>query len=149
GSDYNIWVLDVASGELRQLTRNRAEDYMPTWSPDDTQIAFASSRGGLWTVDVGQGIERQTTGIEGRIDAPSWSPNGQLVYYSGQNGSSLISNGTTLTGEENAAPFRVSWTTPTDFYYVGDGKIRRRSLDGTTAQTIAFTATLPITKVHY
>ena len=27
GSDYNIWVLDIETGDLRQLTKNPAEDY--------------------------------------------------------------------------------------------------------------------------
>ena len=31
GSDYNIWVLDLRTGELRQLTKNPAEDFMPSW----------------------------------------------------------------------------------------------------------------------
>jgi Tol biopolymer transport system component len=35
GSDYNIWVLDIRSDELQQLTKSAAEDYMPSWSPDD------------------------------------------------------------------------------------------------------------------
>src|SRR5204862_287569 len=35
GSDYNIWTLDVKTGELRQMTKNAADDYMPSWSPDD------------------------------------------------------------------------------------------------------------------
>ena len=41
GSDYNIFVLDLRSGEIRQLTSNPAEDMMPSWSPDDRQVAFA------------------------------------------------------------------------------------------------------------
>ena len=33
-----------ATGELRQLTKAPSDDYMPTWSPDDKEIAFASAR---------------------------------------------------------------------------------------------------------
>jgi len=150
GSDYNIWVLDVASGSLRQLTKDPAEDFMPSWSPDDGEIAFASSRGGVWTVSVADGHERKRAMPEGRIDAPSWGPGGQIVYYNGRNGgSSLELNGTVLTEKENAGPFRVSWSSPTEFYYVGDGKIRKRSIDGGPAQTVAFTATLPVTRTSY
>jgi Tol biopolymer transport system component len=149
GSDYNVWVLDVASGNLRQLTRDPAEDFMPSWSPDDREIAFASTRGGVWIVGVADGQERRLATPQGRIDAPSWGPGGQIVYYNARNASSLETNGTVLTGTENAAPFRVSWSSPTDFYYVGDGKIRKRSINGGPAQTVAFTATLPVTKVSY
>jgi Tol biopolymer transport system component len=149
GSDYNIWILDISSGALRQLTKNPAEDYMPSWSPDDKEIAFASARGGVWAVSVADGSERQVTTSQARIDSPSWGPDGRLVYYTTRNGSNLESDGKLLTGDENAAPFRVSWTSATDFYYVGDGKIRRRSVDGGTVQTVSFTATLPVTKTHY
>jgi Tol biopolymer transport system component/cytosine/adenosine deaminase-related metal-dependent hydrolase len=149
GSDYNIWIVDVRTGELRQLTRNRADDYMPSWSPDDKEIAFASTRGGVWAVAVGDGTERQLTAAGSRVDAPSWGPGGQIVYYSARDGSSLESDGKRLTGDENAAPFRVSWASPSEFYYVGDGRIRRRTIDGGAARTIAFTATLPIARVNY
>ena len=44
GSDYNIWVMDVATGACTQLTTDPAEDSMPTWSPDDQEIAFVSTR---------------------------------------------------------------------------------------------------------
>ena len=149
GSDYNVWILDVATQALKQLTKDRADDFMPSWSPDDKEIAFASTRGGVWAVNVADGTERQVMTAAGRIDAPSWGPGGQIVYYSAQNGSSLMAAGRRLTSDENAAPFRVSWASPSDFYYVGDGKIRRRSIDGGDARTIAFTATLPVTKVNY
>jgi Tol biopolymer transport system component/imidazolonepropionase-like amidohydrolase len=149
GSDYNIWILDVASGSLRQLTTDSAEDFMPSWSPDDREIAFASSRGGVWIVSVADGRERRLETPQGRIDAPSWGPGGQIVYYTARNGSSLEVNGIVLTGTENAGPFRVSWSSPTEFYYVGDGKIRKRSIGGGLAQTVAFTATLPVTKLSY
>src|SRR5262245_54863716 len=34
GSDYNIWVLDVAGGQLKQLTKEPSDDSMPSSSPD-------------------------------------------------------------------------------------------------------------------
>jgi Tol biopolymer transport system component len=37
GSDYNIWTLDVRSGELKQLTKDPADDFMPSWSADDKE----------------------------------------------------------------------------------------------------------------
>src|SRR5262249_36708475 len=38
GSNYNIFVLDLRSGQIKQLTKNPAEDFMPSWSPDDKEI---------------------------------------------------------------------------------------------------------------
>ena len=77
GSDYNIWTLDVRSGELKQLTKDPADDYMPSWSPDDKEIAFASARenqSSIWAVNVATGAERKVSTAAGRVDAPSWAP---------------------------------------------------------------------------
>ena len=160
GSDYNIWTLDMRSGELRQLTKNPADDYMPTWSPDDKEIAFASARddqAAVWAVDIATGAERKVSSASGRVDAPSWGAGGQLVYHvstgggrgafsSGPEASRYEIAGKTITGTENVFAFRAGWATPRDFYYVSDGKIRKRSADGGAPQTVEFSATLQVTR---
>jgi Tol biopolymer transport system component len=151
GSDYNIWILNVPSGELRQLTKAPSDDYMPTWSPDDAEIAFASGREdgqSVWAVRVSDGTERKVSSAAGRVDAPSWSAGGELVYHVTAAGQSRFeAAGKPLTGSENVFAFRASWASPTDFYYVSDGRIRKRSLTSD-AQTIEFTATLQVTRAH-
>ena len=151
--DYNIWTFDLRDGSFRQLTNNRAEDFMPTWSPDDREIAFGSGRDGgtgVWAVDVATGAERQIATATGRVDAPSWGPGGQIVYHvTAQGQSRLEADGKPLTGEENAFAFRVSWASPTVFYYVSDGKIRKRALGAPAPQTVEFTATMQINRPQY
>ncbi len=160
GSDYNIWTLDVRSGELTQITRNAADDYMPSWSPDDKEIAFASSRedsGGVWAVDVATGVERKLSSVSGRVDAPSWGAGGQVVYHVSTGGgrgafsggpetSRYDVAGKTVTGSENVFAFRAAWASPAEFYYVSDGKIRKRALDAAAPQTVEFSATLQVTR---
>ena len=34
GSSYNIWTLDLRSGEIKRITNNPSENHMPTWSPE-------------------------------------------------------------------------------------------------------------------
>jgi Tol biopolymer transport system component/imidazolonepropionase-like amidohydrolase len=153
GGSYNIWVLDLRNGDLRQRTRNGAENRMPSWSPDDTEIAFSSTRENgqsVWAETVGSGVERKVFTGAGAIDAPSWGPGGTIVYHAGSAGASqLAADGKPLTGGENAFPFRVSWTSPADFYYTSDGKIRKRSVSGGDPRTIEFTATLRVTRAQY
>ena len=160
GSDYNIWTLDVRSGELRQLTKNPADDYMPTWSPDDKEIAFASTRDdgqSVWAVNVADGTERKAASAAGRVDAPSWGAGGQIVYHvttgggrgasgGGPESSRYEIGGKTITGSENVFAFRAAWADAKDFYYVSDGKIRKRSVDGGAPQTVEFSATLQVTR---
>ena len=154
GSDYNIWLLDSETGALRQLTKDKAEDYMPTWSPDDTEIAFASTRGdgrSVWAVSVADGTERKVAAsANGRLDAPSWGPDGRLVYHvTASVASQFESNGQPLTGSENVFPFRASWNTSSEFFYVSDGRIRKRAIDATSPQTIEFSAVLQVARPQY
>lgn len=146
--NYNLWILDVASGRITQLTQDRADDFMPAWSPDDREVAFISTRAGgqtIWAVNVSSGAERRISGEGVRADAPSWGPGGRIVYHStAGNGSQLEVDGVGLTAGENAFPFRSAWASPDEIVYVSDGKIRRRSLSGGRATTIEFAATLPV-----
>jgi Tol biopolymer transport system component len=153
GGNYNIWILDTRSSELRQVTTNPAEDFMPSWSPDDKEIAFASTRdngASIWAVDVMSGAERKLATATGRLDAPSWGPKGQLVYHDTLAGESRLEvEGKSITGGENAFAFRVSWSSPTDFYYVADGRIRKRTLGAASAQQVPFTATVQVQNAKY
>ncbi len=155
GSNYNIWVLDLRDGAMRQMTRDPAQDTMPTWSPDDKEIAFASTRDNaqsIWAVSMLDGAERRITDPKIRADTPSWGAGGDIVYQAfGQGQSRLEVGGKPLTANEAAFAFRVSWVSPTEFFYVSDGKIRRRSVGsaGTAPQTIDFSAVLQVTRPDY
>ena len=151
-SNYNIWILDVRTGAVQQITSDPGNDVMPSWSPDDTEIAFASERDpqAVWVATVANRAERKVATSTARIDAPSWGPGGRIVYHaiaSGQN--RLEVDGKPLTGEENAFPFRVSWISPSEFFYTSDGRIRKRSVSGGHASDVQFTATLQVTPARY
>jgi Tol biopolymer transport system component len=155
GSDYNIWTLDVRSGELRQITKGPSEDFMPSWSPDDSEIVFASSRDNyesLWAMNVRTAGERRVRSSKGaRLDAPSWGPGGRLLYHVTEAGKTRFEiDGKPVTGdEENVFAFRASWASPSEYLYVSDGKVRRRSASGLPMQTIEFTATMPVITPQY
>ena len=154
GSDYNIWVLDTALGRDHAAHQGPGEDFMPTWSPDDTEIAFVSSRDELqrlWAVNVATGAERKVRTVTGgKVDAPSWGPGGQLLYHVTAGGQTRFEiDGKSITGSENVFAFRASWVSPTEFFYISDGKIRKRSVSGLPMQTVEFTATLQVTRPQY
>jgi Tol biopolymer transport system component len=152
GSDYNIWILDIVSGTFTQVTKAPSDDYMPSWSPDDTEIAFASSRDdgqSVWAVNVADGTERKVSSAAGRVDAPSWGAGGELLYHVTAGGQSRYEiAGAPQTGTENVFAFRAAWVTPADFFYVADGKIRKRHVGTAAPQTVEFAATLQVTRAE-
>lgn len=153
GSDYNIWTLDVATGALTRVTSAAADDFMPTWSPDGAEIAFASTRGDgqvIRAVRVADGVERQAAAAAGvRFDAPSWGPGGQLLVHASTAAASRFDlDGVAQTASENVFAFRASWASPATYYYVSDGRIRRRTLGEAVPATVPFAATLQVTRAE-
>jgi Tol biopolymer transport system component len=147
--NYNIWMIDVASGQFTQLTSDRGDDFMPTWGPGDREIGFIGTRNGeqgVFATTVSGLVERKLAIGTGRADAPSWAPDGKVVY---QVTSRYEMDGKTITGNENVFGFKASFVNATDFYYVSDGKIRKRSTAGGEAQTIEFSATFTVTPAVY
>ena len=92
GGHANLWVVNTASGALRQITHERDPNVavgVPVWSPDGRAIAFVSSRGnqgwifGVWLVDP-DGSTLRNVANPGL--GPAWSPDGRWVYYSTRGG---------------------------------------------------------------
>lgn len=75
--DMNIFVKNLTSGAVTQLTWNKAEDRYPTWSPDGSRIAFASLRSGtsqIWTMNSTSGGNlTRITHTSSAETMPSWS----------------------------------------------------------------------------
>jgi Tol biopolymer transport system component len=78
-----IYVVNADGSGLRRLTRSRADEQHPTWSPDGRKIAFASGfvlpkeghRPWLMTMPAGGGKAVRVGRFSGVLD-PSWSPAG-------------------------------------------------------------------------
>lgn len=69
---FQIFVADVASGQLLQLT-SQGRNESPTWSPDGRHLAFQSNRSGrweIWQTHIDGTGQRQITRGGGRL--PTW-----------------------------------------------------------------------------
>jgi TolB protein len=78
-----IYVLTLATGTMRRLTRNAGIDTEPTWSPSGHQLAFISDRNGspnIYVMEVqGTSVRQLTSG--GFHTQPRWSPKGDSLVY--------------------------------------------------------------------
>jgi TolB protein len=82
----DLYLKAVNGVAVTQLTSDPASDIQPAFSPGDTQVAFASNRGGdwdIWIINTDGGPPIQITSGPADDLHPSWSPDGsQLVYCS-------------------------------------------------------------------
>ena len=77
-----LWLLDVASGRLRQLTFSGKSDGSPHWSPDGSALAFISDREGaaqLYRLPLGGGEAERLTDRKESVTAFRWSPDGSRI----------------------------------------------------------------------
>jgi Tol biopolymer transport system component len=77
--NYDIYTLNLHTGNFHRVTRNPAEDSEPAWSRDGEQIAFTSDRGGDYDIYVinadGSGEVENFSNDPALFDvSPSWKP---------------------------------------------------------------------------
>ncbi len=90
----HLYVFDVETKEVRQLTTGRWDEGSARWSPDGTKVAFVSNRteepdgnsdSNIWVVDADleepTDSPRQITTQPGSDGSPAWSPDGRWIAY--------------------------------------------------------------------
>src|SRR5437867_1738615 len=74
-----IWLADVSSGQVRQLTAGPGSDRQPRWSPDGRTLAFVATRESgaqLWVLPIAGGEARRVTSLADGVFDPLWLPDG-------------------------------------------------------------------------
>ena len=81
---WDIYVLDIGSGFVRQVTRDARVNYQACWSPDGTRFVFDSTRDGNWEIyvmDVDGANVLRLTQYDGVDARPVWSPDGASIAF--------------------------------------------------------------------
>ncbi|HSM86321.1 MAG TPA: hypothetical protein VLT16_09235 [Candidatus Limnocylindrales bacterium] len=71
----DIYVMDIASRQIVQLTHDGGRNDFPSWSPDGRHLVFQSTRSGteqIWSV-LADGTHLQQLTREGKNTQPNWS----------------------------------------------------------------------------
>ena len=74
--NFDIYIMDIASDQLVELTRDQARNERPSWAPDGRHLVFESTRTGsrqIWTILADGSQPRQLT-FQGENESPNWSP---------------------------------------------------------------------------
>jgi TolB protein len=74
--NYDLYVMEIVTHELVELTLDAARNERPSWAPDGRHIVFESTRTGtrqIWSMIAdGTGARQLTT--QGQNESPNWSP---------------------------------------------------------------------------
>lgn len=92
-SDCSLWLGDVDTGEVRQITSNTVNcdrEYGPRWSPDADQLTYhrdlvrpdGSITSAVFVIDADGTDERRLTAPDLVGGNPDWSPDGEWIVFS-------------------------------------------------------------------
>ncbi len=80
----DIWQFDLLRGTQTRLTSNPGTDTYPIWSPDGSQVAFASNREGVWGIYRVSGNGKEEPLLKGDqqlLLTSDWSSDGKFIVY--------------------------------------------------------------------
>lgn len=112
GGTFEIWTLNLRTGEQKQLTNGIGDALsQPTWSPDSTRIAFVGENRVLYviylTTGLLAGVDQLDDGGDYSLD---WSPDSSSVAYVAR-GNIMLYNATLHAAKTIAQPLAsdVGW----------------------------------------
>jgi dipeptidyl aminopeptidase/acylaminoacyl peptidase len=80
----HLWLLDIKSGDARQLTQAKKAERAAEWSSDGKRMGFLSNRDGKTQVYTARADGSETIAVTSRkygVTSFHWSPDGQAIAY--------------------------------------------------------------------
>jgi Tol biopolymer transport system component len=107
-----LWRQDLQSGVRSRLTPSALASDSPTWSPDNSRIAFMAATGSNGRSQIQQmsatGSDRPDVLLDGpynSIQVSDWSPDGKLIAFSSRSANTRDDLWLLSTGDRKATPF--------------------------------------------
>lgn len=143
---FHLFVLDLESGQARQITDGDWDDTAPVWSPDGSQVAFISGRrddrdflalSEVYTVPAAGGEAKSVSDGLFSVGALTWSPDGRALAVVGSDAPEgmVLWQGWLYVLEEGKEPRKLTDDTikpylgfpsvmrPATLRWTGDGRI--------------------------
>jgi dipeptidyl aminopeptidase/acylaminoacyl peptidase len=76
----NIYIMDLASKEVTQLTAENGSEYNPRWRPDGKKIGYLY-QGQIWEMDIDGNNKAQVSDFEEGIGGFTYAPDQNSVIY--------------------------------------------------------------------
>jgi TolB protein len=70
GDGYDIFTVNVSTGQIKRLTEGQGSNSSPAWSPDGRLVAFYSSRGGIYIMNT-DGLNQNLI-LKGHAETLRW-----------------------------------------------------------------------------
>ena len=73
--NYDIYIMDVVSRRIIEITRDSGRNERPSWAPDGRHLVFESTRSGprqIWTM-LADGSQPHELTFSGHNESPNWS----------------------------------------------------------------------------
>lgn len=80
----HIWLYELKSGAVRQITFSVKDESFPRWSPDGRQLAFLSNRDDqqqIYAMRMDGGEAAALTKGKRSVNSFAWSPDGMQIAY--------------------------------------------------------------------
>jgi len=79
----DIWVIELARNLLTRLTSDLAFDQLPLWSPDDSRVAFQTSRGDVGGIyqKAASGVGTEELLVKDGFHPTDWSADGRFIFH--------------------------------------------------------------------
>lgn len=85
GTHQQIFVQNLATGNVKRLTYQGSYNTTPSWSPSGRKIAYTGRVNGryqIFIIDAGGGEPQQLTRSAGDNESPTWAPDGSMIAFS-------------------------------------------------------------------